>query len=63
MDLSKEVISLKASYDIQKVKSIQIKYEDTGGYKYKTDVPTFRGGYAEEFLTFMTEYKDFCFKV
>ena len=61
--MAKEVIGLKASYNILTVKTIQIKYEDDGGNKYKTNIPKFRGGGAEEFLNFLTEFNDFCYKV
>ena len=63
MNHTKETISIKASYDITKVSSLQVKYYDADDLEYKTEVPTFRGGCAEEFLNFLTEFSDLCYKV
>ena len=63
MDNVKETIPLKAEYDISKVNTVPIKYSDTAGNEYKTSVPVFRSGCAEEFLNFLTEFKDLCDKV
>ena len=47
MDLAKEVALIKVPYNITKVKSFQIKYEDKAENKYKMHVHIFRGGCAK----------------